>query len=279
VGYSIQFNTPLRYPGGKRKLTDFIKLVFEQNGLLDGEYAEPYAGGAAIAMTLLVHSYAARVHLNDIDYGVHAFWRSMVDEPEAFMQKIRDTRITMAEWRRQRAIHQDARNHTPLQVGFATFFLNRTNRSGIIWGGVIGGKNQTGPWKINARFVKKDLIKRIEKIALYRSRIRLYNQDARQFIKGTLPTLPTKALVYLDPPYYVKGGELYENHYQHADHVQIAQLVTTQIKQPWIVSYDHAPAIQKLYRRWRYKGAELMFFSPKLVIPDVRNPARLKEAA
>jgi DNA adenine methylase len=140
--------------------------------------------------------------------------------------------------------------------------------------------------------LRKDLIKRIEKIALYRSRIRLYNQDARQFIKGTLPTLPTKALVYLDPPYYVKGGELYENHYQHADHVQIAQLVTTQIKQPWIVSYDHAPAIQKLYRRWRsitygisysardrYKGAELMFFSPKLVIPDVRNPARLKEAA
>jgi DNA adenine methylase len=291
VGYSTQFNTPLRYPGGKRKLTDFIKLVFEQNQLLDGEYCEPYAGGAAIAMTLLVHSYASRVHLNDIDYGVHAFWRSIVEEPDAFIKKIRAVRVSMAEWRRQRAIYEDRKNHTVLEVGFSTFFLNRTNRSGIIWGGVIGGKKQDGPWKIDARFTKADLIARIEKIALYRSRIRLYNQDAAEFITNALPTIPQKSLIYLDPPYYVKGEGLYDNHYQHADHVEIAKLVTAKIKQPWIVSYDHAKEIKALYRRCpsitygisysaqdRYKGAELMFFSDKLVVPDVKNPTKLQVA-
>jgi len=174
---------------------------------------------------------------------------------------------------------------------FSTFFLNRTNRSGIIWGGVIGGKNQDGAWKLDARFNKDDLIRRIEKIAMYRSRIRLYNLDAAELIKTVLPTLPNKTLVYLDPPYYVKGRGLYENHYLHDDHVSIAKLVKKHINHHWIVSYDHAPEIIEMYKgcptityginysaQDRYKGAEAMFFSKKLVIPDVKNPANLKAA-
>jgi DNA adenine methylase len=286
----MQFNTPLRYPGGKGKLTDFIKLVFEQNDLLDGNYAEPYAGGAGVAITLLVHSYASRIHLNDLNLSVYSFWKSVLDQPDELCRKIRSVRVTMAEWRRQKAIQDDPRSRTTLDLGFSTFFLNRTNRSGILLGGVIGGKEQTGDWKLNARFTKPELIRRIEKIARFGSRIRLYNQDASVFIREVLPTLPSKSLIYLDPPYYVKGGELYENHYAHADHVAIAARVQ-KIKMPWIVSYDHTPEILKLYKgcrtisygisysaQDRYKGAEAMFFSPKLVIPDVKNPARIRVA-
>jgi DNA adenine methylase len=288
---TMKFNTPLRYPGGKGKLTDFLKMIFEQNDLLDGHYVEPYAGGAGIALNLLTHSYASCIHLNDLNPAVFAFWQSVINQPEELCKAIRDVEVTIDEWHRQKAILKNPEGHSPLEIGFSTFFLNRTNRSGIIWGGVIGGKNQDGPWKLNARFNKDDLIRRIEKIALYRSRIRLYNLDAAELIQTVLPTLPEKTLIYLDPPYYVKGQGLYENHYLHDDHVSIAKLVKKQITHPWIVSYDHAPEIIQMYKgcptityginysaQDRYKGAEAMFFSKKLVIPNVKNPANLKAA-
>ena len=288
---SMKFNTPLRYPGGKGKLTGFLKMIFEQNDLLDGHYVEPYAGGAGIALNLLTHSYASCIHLNDLNPAVFGFWHSVINQPEALCKAIRDVKVTMEEWHRQKAILNAPANHSPLDIGFSTFFLNRTNRSGIIWGGVIGGKNQDGAWKLDARFNKDDLIRRIEKIAMYRSRIRLYNLDAAELIKTVLPTLPNKTLVYLDPPYYVKGRGLYENHYLHDDHVSIAKLVKKHINHHWIVSYDHAPEIIEMYKgcptityginysaQDRYKGAEAMFFSKKLVIPDVKNPANLKAA-
>lgn len=291
MGQPVKFNTPLRYPGGKGKLTDFIKLIFEQNDLLDGHYVEPYAGGAGIALNLLTHSYASCVHLNDLNPAVFGFWSSVINQPDELCKAIRDVRVTMEEWHRQRAILDSPENHSPLEIGFSTFFLNRTNRSGIIWGGVIGGKNQNGPWKLDARFNKDDLICRIEKIAMYRSRIRLYNHDAGELIKTVLPALPKKTLVYLDPPYYVKGQGLYQNHYLHDDHVIISKLVKKLITHPWIVSYDHAPEIIAMYKgcptityginysaQDRYKGAEAMFFSNKLIVPDVKNPANLKIA-
>ncbi len=286
----MKFNTPLRYPGGKGKLTDFIKLVFERNELLDGHYAEPYAGGAAIAINLLLHSYASCVHLNDLNASVYAFWYSVLNHTDELCKAIRDVDVTMAEWYRQKAIHANATDHSVIEKGFATFFLNRTNRSGILRGGVVGGKNQDGPWKLDARFNRDDLIRRIEKIALYKSRVRLYNQDAACFLKDVVPTLPNKSLVYLDPPYFVKGGELYENHYALADHLEIAELVK-RIRHPWIVSYDHVPQISKMYQgcptisygisysaQDRYKGAEIMFFSDNLRIPNVKNPANLGAA-
>jgi len=287
----MRFKTPLRYPGGKGKLTDFIKLVFEHNDLLDGHYVEPYAGGAGIAMSLLLHSYAKCIHLNDLNPAVYAFWHSVINTPEQLCKAIRNAKLTIKEWHKQKAIQNDHKNHSTLEIGFSTFFLNRTNRSGIILGGVIGGKNQDGPWKLDARFNKKELCQRIESIALYRSRIRLYNHDAAYMITKILPKLPQKTLVYLDPPYYVKGQGLYENHYIHDDHVTIAKLVKKEISLPWIVSYDHVPEIADMYKGYptisyginysvqnRYKGAEIMFFSKDLIIPNVKNPANLKVA-
>ncbi len=287
----MNYYTPLRYPGGKGKLANFIKLVFEQNRLLDGHYVEPYAGGSGIAMSLCILEYASRIHLNDLNLPVYAFWHSVTNHPDELCKQIRDVRVTRKEWARQKLVQSNADNHSLLELGFSTFFLNRTNRSGIISGGMIGGKKQAGLWKLDARFNKKDLCKRIEKIALYSSRIRLYNLDAAEFIKDILPTLPQKTLVYLDPPYYVKGQGLYENHYVHDDHLKIAQLVRKKVKLPWIVSYDHVPEIVSMYKGFpnlfyginysaanRYNGREVMFFSKKLNIPDVRNPVNLKIA-
>jgi len=283
--------TPLRYPGGKGRLSLFIRLIFEQNGLLDGHYIEGYAGGAGIAIDLLLLQYASCIHLNDVDRAVFAFWHSVLNSTNELCKRVRETPLTVESWREQKAIHKDGDNHDLLDLGFATFFLNRTNRSGILTGGVIGGLDQTGPWKLDARFNAKDLCKRIESIAFYKKRVRLYNLDAAHLIKGVFPSLPQKSLAYLDPPYYLKGNRLYQNYYKHHDHETLAKLVKTKISIPWVVSYDDAPEIKKLYstcRKISYEmnhtaaknrvGSEVMFFSKGLEIPDVDNPSALRAA-
>lgn len=285
------FFTPLRYPGGKGKLAPFMKLVLEQNQLIDGHYVEAYAGGAGIAMELLLQEYVTRVHLNDLNPSVFAFWSAAISRCDELCSRISRVRVSMAEWRRQKAVQLDARNADPLDLAFSTFFLNRTNRSGIISGGVIGGKGQTGDWKLDARFNKVELCSRIQAIARYAHRIRLYNIDAADFIRDVLPGLPDRTLVYLDPPYYLKGQELYENHYAHDDHRQIARLIRAERRLPWIVSYDHNPSIVQFYGKApsliyginysaqdRYKGSEIMFFSRGIMIPDVENPTKANAA-
>ncbi|HKI50486.1 MAG TPA: DNA adenine methylase [Geothermobacteraceae bacterium] len=287
----MDYTTPLRYPGGKSKLARFIQLVFEENELLDGHYVEPYAGGAGIAFALLFYEYAAHVHINDLNRSVYAFWHSVLNETDNLCQLIVDTPVSMDQWFRQKSIQNTPCEHSLLDLGFSTFFLNRTNRSGIIGGGVIGGKDQLGKWKIDARYNKESLISRIQKIALFRNRISLYNLDAANLITSVIPQLPPKTLVYLDPPYYVKGHGLYESHYLHEDHAEIAKLITTEIPQKWIVSYDNVPQISGLYHAHRqityslsysaadrYKGSELMVFCDELSIPDVDSPAKIKAA-
>lgn len=283
------FTSPLRYPGGKGMLAKFIKLVLSQNDLLNGEYVEVYAGGAGIAWPLLFEEYVQHVTINDRNRSVFAFWQAVLCETEPMCKLIRDTRVTIEERNRQKAIQLDSTNHSTLELGFSTFFLNRTNWSGILKGGVIGGKAQNGKWKLDARFNKPDLIARIQRIARYRKRITICNYDASVFIKKVLPNIPKRTLVYLDPPYYVKGEGLYEHHYTHDDHVRIANLVGKHIKQPWIVSYDAAEEIIEVYGQYRsirydlnyraqerYAGSEIMFFSKKLIVPNIAHPARLQ---
>ena len=196
------FNTPLRYPGGKGRLTQHVIDVLEMNDLVGGHYVEPYAGGAGIAISLLYLEYADRIHLDDLDLAVYSFWRSILDHTDEFVRLVRNTPLTVEEWRKeQRALQFSKAEADTLALGFSTFYMNRTSRSGILRGGVIGGVNQTGKWKMDARYNREELIRRIEKIASYASRISLYNRDASQLISEVLPTLPSRALVYLDPPY------------------------------------------------------------------------------
>jgi DNA adenine methylase len=264
-----------------------MSLLFRVNKLLDGEYAEVYAGGAAVALNLLFGEYARRVHINDIDRGVYAFWEAARDHPSELTRRIRKVRLTLNEWERQRAI-QTEEDPDPLELAFSTFFLNRTNRSGIVMGGVIGGRAQRGTWRIDARFNRDALVDRIERIGRWASRIEIYRLDGRAFLKDVVPSLDRRALVYLDPPYYVKGRErLYVNYYVADDHERIARLVQS-LRRPWVVSYDDVPGIRKLYRglplrrysiaysaQERYEGREIVFFSPKLVVPKVANPIRV----
>lgn len=283
--------TPLRYPGGKAKLAAYVKSLMEQNHLIDGEYVEPYAGGAAIGLELLFHEYVSRIHINDVSRPIHAFWKAVLDHTDGLCKLVRDTQLTVKAWDKQRRILEHQRDHDTLALGFATFFLNRTNRSGILNGGIIGGRDQTGPWKIDARYNAPELIHRIKSIAQMRERIQLTRKDALNFVKAGVEKWPTKTLIYLDPPYYVKGHNLYYDFYNPEDHATVAEFVRSGItKQKWIVSYDNAQAIRKLYKglphivyeigysaRAASQGSEVMFFCDHLKAPPLIGSIRLTE--
>lgn len=275
--------SPLRYPGGKGKLARFVADVIRENDLQDGLYVEPYAGGAAVAFELLLTGVVRRVAINDLNRPIFAFWRAVLDDTAALADLIRSTEVTMAVRERAKRVFTEATG-TTLELAFATFFLNRTNRSGILNGGPIGGVDQTGPWKLDARYNKEALIERIQKIARMRRYISLTNLDAIEFLNTTAPVWPKKTLIYLDPPYYNKGHELYYNFYQHNDHANVAFATHNLCNVKWIVSYDDVEPIHSLYQqssclqytigysaRERSRGAEAMFFSPGLSIPPVQG--------
>jgi DNA adenine methylase len=275
----------LRYPGGKAKLAPFIKAVLEENSLCDSHYVEPYAGGAGIALSLLFTEYSRRIHLNDISYPLYCLWDTILNNTEYLVRRVRTVRVTPTTWRRQRIVLRSSDEHTPEEVGFAFLFMNRTNRSGIVNGGMIGGTKQSGRWKVDARFGRDELVRRIEAIADYRDRISIYNMDAVAFLQMVVPTLPSKSFIYFDPPYYANGSRLYTDYYEHDDHAHIARYIQSSVTQPWIVTYDKIDEVASLYSERRSivydlnysasahrKGTELMFFSDSLRLPQGVTP-------
>ncbi|WP_235285025.1 DNA adenine methylase [Thalassospira sp. HJ] len=277
--------SPLRYPGGKGKIARFMRDIIRLNGLSDGRYVEPYAGGAAVAWELLITGIVRRVTINDINRPVWAFWDSVLNQTDALCALIQDHPVTVDEWDRWKDIYRNQDDAGTLELGFAFFFLNRTNRSGILNGGIIGGRKQTGTWKIDARFNKDELILRIQKIAALRSRIELTCMDAVELLKKKSEEWRSNTLIYIDPPYYKKGPSLYHNAYGEDDHAQIASAVTSLNEHNWIVSYDDVYPIHQLYEncpwmqytlnysaRKAERGREAMFFSHGLQVPDVPKP-------
>jgi DNA adenine methylase len=289
----MRYESPLRYPGGKARLANYIKALLRTNDLLGAEYVEPYAGGASVALALLFAGYTPRIHINDLSRPIAAFWRAVLDHTDDLCRKIRDCRVTVSNYERQRAVLRRPREADVLALGFAAFFVNRTSRSGIIGprAGLIGGKEQDGEWKIDARFGRAGLIERVEAIASRRSQISVYNMDALRFLSGPASRLSAAAFVYLDPPYYRKGQRLYQNYYGHDDHASVATLVLG-LEQDWVLSYDDTPEVRCLYRGHtsrsyavpysaadRYDGREVLFMSARLKSPKISEPARFNDAA
>lgn len=273
--------SPLRYPGGKWRFAPFLESLIAANFDRPPAYSEPYAGGASLALSLLFADKVREIYLNDLNPAVYAFWHCVLNHHKRLSQRLEATPVTPEEWRRQKTIYQKGPSAGLLALGFATFFLNRTNHSGILNGGMIGGKAQRGEWQVDARFNRVELLRRLKKVASFRHRIHLSCMDALQFLRGH--DRSRNKLIYLDPPYLRAGRRLYLNGYRPADHARVRDRIAT-LKCPWLLSYDDVPAVRKLYRGYRLRrvqllhtarttrrGEEVIYFSPVLTIPSVRR--------
>lgn len=282
--------SPLRYPGGKNKLSPFIAKICEDNKLTE-HYIEPYCGGAAVALFLLLNGYVDRVTINDKDKSIYSFWYSILHHTDEFIERIRSTAVTLEEWDKQRLIQINKEDESLLDLGFSSFFMNRTNRSGIIMGGMIGGRSQKGGYKIDCRFNKEELIQRIIGIAKKREFIEVSNEDAVDIIQRFSNLNLKSSLVYLDPPYFKKADSLYLNHYGLNDHISVSHSILNSQLSNWMVSYDNVPEIINLYSdvdklEYSFKhtayntreGKEVLFFSCGLLNEEFieRNPTNYK---
>lgn len=285
------FYSPLRYPGGKNKLSGFISKICIDNGI-HGHYVEPYAGGASVALFLLCEGIVDRITINDKDRSIHAFWHSVLKETHALCDMVLECDITIENRLVQKAIQHNKDAYSLLQLGFSTLFLNRTNRDGIIKGGVIGGNSQDGDYKLDCRFNKDEIVSKIRRIAEFKDSIALESMDALDLIDYIERTSNnSNTIFYFDPPYYLKGSFLYMNYYRKSDHDDVARKIKQINTINWVVSYDNHEVIKNLYHPFEPKeysfthsantskiGQEVLFFSRDLLIPDGEdwNPTSFK---
>jgi len=283
--------SPLRYPGGKSNITSLIKLIINKKKSTNVHncftYIEPFAGGAGVAVNLLLDGVVTSIVINDYDKAVYSFWRALKEDTDALIELIRRTPVTIDEWYKQKNIYLTENQKYSLKLGFAAFFLNRTNRSGILnTAGPIGGYEQKGKYLINARFNKEALIKRIQSIAAYKNYVFIYNKEIRNFITQVLPKYRNHAFAYFDPPYFSNGKRLYKNFLKQEDHSEIARYVNQNVLCDWILTYDDVPQIHDIYSQYKYiirkynlnysvankeKGTELLVFKSPELLPTEKE--------
>ncbi|WP_025090298.1 DNA adenine methylase [Brucella intermedia] len=273
--------SPLRYPGGKSSLLPMVSELLRINGLSQQPYAEPYAGGCGLALDLLFGGHVSEIHINDVDPSIWSFWHSVLFQTVELVDMIEKTPVTVEEWQKQKEIQAAPSKADTLSLGFATFFLNRTNRSGIIKGaGMIGGIQQNGNYKIDCRYNKSNLIRRILRISKYKELIFLTNMDALDFMLNKDGAIPAETFFCIDPPYFNKGSSLYTSFYGPSDHAGVADLVM-KLDHPWIVTYDNVQEVRDLYpdqKKYAFNinysvqtkrvGNELLIASKHVTIPD-----------
>lgn len=239
--------SPLRYPGGKSKIYDNVKALIKLNGFESRTYVEPFAGGFGIGIGLLHEGIIESVILNDYDRHIYNFWYSVLYDTDKLIELINDTKITLEERELQKSIYRN-NNINPLFDGFATLFLNRVNFSGIIKGGPIGGLKQTSLYKVDCRFNKEEVIKKIKFIASMKKRIKLYNCDASWLITMSLKKMKKPLFINIDPPYVEKGSQLYTNYFTDKDHRALKSTIEKHLCDiPWIVTYDDCELIREIY--------------------------------
>lgn len=250
--------SPLRYPGGKSQFFDKVDRIILKNNLFGCTYLEPFAGGAGVALRLLIEEKVNQIYINDNDYCIYAFWYSILKKTSQFLELIKKTEININEWNKQKNIYINFKSYSILEVGFSTFFLNRTNRSGILKAGPIGGKNQNGTYKIDCRFNKDELISKIKKIAIYKNRIHISHLDANSFIKKFKNLDNT--FWFIDPPYYNKGAELYKNYFNGKDHRKLERTIYLNLREnSWILTYDVCNEIFNLYSSYNNGKIDLTY--------------------
>ena len=236
--------TPLRYPGGKSALAEFVWHTIELNGFTEIPYCEPFAGGAGVAMNLLLQGKVKSVILNDLDTGIYSIWYAIFNDTEWLIEAINNTEITLAVREQKKKVYNELKDSYGYSrdLAFATFFLNRVNYSGILTGGPIGGLEQKGKYKLDCRFNKESLIDKIKEIAKYRDNVQLFHMDAIELLKNQ-----SNIFVFADPPYWQAGDMLYEASVEHS---KLAKVLCESKDIHWIATYDNNINVANIYEEY-----------------------------
>ena len=245
----MAIKNPLRYPGAKSKLYDYIYKLLVAENKIGCTFYEPFAGSAAVSLLLLEKKAISKAVINELDPLLYNFWISVFNYTDELVQLIQNTEITVDNWREFSKYRDSAylQGKTPVQIGFAGLYLNRTSFSGILKANPLGGLEQKSQYKIDCRFNKNKIIKSIQELAKYKDQIEVYNLEALDFMRTKLKyKRNAKTFVYIDPPYYKEGSNLYRCYYTHDQHVALAKFIITKTF-PWLISYDDAEQIQKMY--------------------------------
>lgn len=255
--------SPLRYPGGKSALYSRLRKLIRDMDMAGCTYVEPYAGGVGAGLSLLVTGQVEKVVINDLDPAIYSFWLTVKEHPDYLIEQIQSVSLDVNEWRKQREIYRAVDTSNTKELGFATFFLNRTNRSGILNGGPIGGLEQTGNYKIDARFNRDGLTERMRILALYADSIIATRQDGKDVIAQFASQ--NDAFIYADPPYFEKAGSLYLNAFTAEDHVHLAEILNNFATSRWLLTYDNAPQVAELYAARRRREFQLNYSAHRVV--------------
>ena len=236
--------TPLRYPGGKSALADFVWHTMELSGCTEIPYCEPFAGGAGVAMSLLLRGKVKSVILNDLDTGIYSIWYAIFNDTEWFIEAISNADVTLVVREQQKKVYNELKDSYGYSrdLAFATFFLNRVNYSGILTGGPIGGLEQKGKYKLDCRFNKQSLITKIKEIAKYRDNVQLFHMDAVELLKNQ-----SNIFVFADPPYWQAGDMLYEASVEHS---KLAKVLCESKDIHWIATYDNNINVANIYEEY-----------------------------
>lgn len=245
-----EYLSPFRYPGGKAFLTGYLaNAVKNLPSAEDVSYVEPFCGGAGAALALLGQGRVKKLHLNDRDVRIFSAWQAILYENERFLSTLKETPVTISTWQRFREILTDNPSKYSFELGFATYFINRTSRSGIILGsGPIGGYGQSGNWKIDARYYRETMERRIKWIGSISDQVSLSNTDGISFLKRCSTKLNGDSTLYfVDPPYVQAGSRLYLNGMNDRLHRGLATFLTSGSLPHWVLTYDNDPLIREIY--------------------------------
>jgi DNA adenine methylase len=239
--------SPLRYPGSKRRLASYIAETLRLNGLKPKLFVEPFAGGASVGLVLLNNGFVERLALGERDPLVASFWKVVFNDSEWLINEINNARITVRNWRRFR----EGRFHSDRERALACLFLNRTSFSGILAhsAGPIGGYEQRSEYKIDCRFAPDTIARRIRQAAALTDKVEFVRQaDWKQTLKfvNSLDYKSNEVFIYLDPPFFQRADRLYRFYFSPEDHRDLRE-VTRRLRQKWLLSYDPADTILKLY--------------------------------
>lgn len=257
---TLEYKSPLRYPGGKASLSGVIARIVKDQKLEGCRVFEPYAGSAAVSIALVGAGVCTSGSISERDPLLYSFWKCVFTNPAKLLRRINKTEISLQTWHELRPLLDlDEPDESQADLlAFAALFFNRTNFSGVIHSGPIGGQTQSSDYAIDCRFNREELADRVDRLATLGEKIDVQFADALDVIKAQRNK--RGAFFYIDPPYFLQGKKLYRYNYRLSGHIALADALR-KAKFSWLLSYDNHDVIENLYEDFHNVYQEFRYSS------------------